>query len=282
MIKITTDSTADLNENFLTRNIVSFPLTVILGEKTYNDGLDITPQDIYDYVDKTGILPKTAARNVEEYGEFFDKLASDGSSIIHFSISSEISSSYEHARMAAEQRKNVYVVDTKSLSTGSGLLAMYAADLRDSGTLTAKEIYEKCEARVPAVQASFVVPTMDYLYKGGRCTGLESFFATALKIKPSLLLRDGKITVGAKYMGNMVKCIAKYCDNIIDLYPNADKTRVFVTYTDGTPQEVIEKAKSIVGERLNPSVILQTTAGSVITSHCGKGTLGILYIADAE
>ena len=282
MIKITTDSTADLNEIFLTRNIISFPLTVILGDKSYNDGLDIKPQDIYDYVAKTGILPKTAARNKEEYGEFFDKLTADGSSVIHFSISSGISSSYDHAQAAADARKNIYVVDSKSLSTGTGLLAMYAADLRDADNMTAQEIYEKCQARVPFVQASFVVDRMEYLYKGGRCTGLESFFATALKIKPSLLLRDGKITVGPKYMGNMLKSMSKYCNNIIDTYHNADKTRVFVTYTEGTAPEVIEKAKSIVRERINPAVILQTTAGSVITSHCGAGTLGILYINDAE
>ena len=283
MIKITTDSTADLNEIFLTRNIISFPLTVILGDKSYNDGLDIKPQDIYDYVAKTGILPKTAARNEEEYGEFFDKLTADGSSVIHFSISSGISSSYDHAQAAADARKNIYVVDSKSLSTGTGLLAMYAADLRDADNMTAQEIYEKCQARVPFVQASFVVDRMEYLYKGGRCTGLESFFATALKIKPSLLLRDGKITVGPKYMGNMLKSISKYCNNIIDTYHNVDKTRVFVTYTEGTAPEVIEKAKSIVRERINPAVILQTTtAGSVITSHCGAGTLGILYINDAE
>lgn len=282
MIKITTDSTADLGENFLSRNIVSFPLIVILGDANYNDGLDITPQDIYDYVAKTGNLPKTAARGIDEYGEFFDKLTADGSSVIHFSISNEISSSYEHAQAAAGTRKNVYVINTKSLSSGSGLLAMYAADLRDSETLGAKEIYEKCLQRVEHVQASFVVNVMDYLYKGGRCTGLESFFATALRIKPSLLLRDGKITVGPKYMGNMAKAIEKYCNNVIATYPHADKTRVFVTYTLGTPTEVVDIAKRIVREKINPTALLETTAGSVITSHCGKATLGILYINDAE
>lgn len=282
MIKITTDSTADLGENFLSRNIIAFPLTVILGEQMFNDGLDITPQDIYDYVAETGILPKTAARNVEEYGEFFDKLTSDGSSVIHFSLSNEISSSCEHASAAAKQRKNVYVVNTKSLSTGTGLLALYAADLRDSGNLGAKEIYEKCLSRVENVQASFVVDKMEYLYKGGRCSGIASFFATALKIKPSLILRDGKITVGPKYMGNMVKAIEKYCVNIIENYPHADKTRVFVTYTLGTSPDVVETAKRIVREKINPAELLETTAGSVITSHCGKGTLGILYINDAE
>ena len=158
---------------------------------------------------------------------------------------------------------------------------MYAADLRDEGKLSAKEIYEKCLARVDSVQASFVVDTMDYLYKGGRCSGLASFFATALKIKPSLILREGKITVGSKYMGNMVKAITKYCENIIEAYPHADKTRVFITHTSAD-EKVVEAAKRIVREKIAPSAIIETIAGSVVTSHCGKGTLGILYINDGE
>lgn len=281
MIKITTDSTADLGDNYLERNIGIFPLSVILGDDTFDDGFDVTPDKIYDFVAKTGKLPKTAAKGVEDYKEFFEKLTSDGSSVIHFDISKELSSSYEHAAAAAEQVKNVYVIDSKSLSTGTGLLAMYAADLRDEGKLSAKEIYEKCLARVDSVQASFVVDTMDYLYKGGRCSGLASFFATALKIKPSLILREGKITVGSKYMGNMVKAITKYCENIIEAYPHADKTRVFITHTSAD-EKVVEAAKRIVREKIAPAAIIETIAGSVVTSHCGKGTLGILYINDGE
>lgn len=281
MVKITADSTADLGEYFLKRNIVSFPLSVILGEDTFSDGFDLAPDDIYAFVAKTGKLPKTAARSVEEYIEFFAKLTADGSSVIHFSISDKLSTSFQQAEKAARQLKNVYVVDSKSLSSGQGLLAMYAADLRDEGGYSGKEIYEKCLARVDSVQASFVVDTMDYLYKGGRCSGLASFFATALKIKPSLILRDGAITVGPKYMGNMLKSIEKYCNNIIDAFPNADKTRVFVTHTSADPK-IVELAKKIVRERINPGEILETVAGSVVTSHCGKGTLGILYFNDAN
>ena len=281
MIKITADSTADLGDYFLERNIGIFPLSVILGDDTFDDGFDVTPDKIYDFVAKTGKLPKTAAKGVEDYKEFFEKLTADGSSVIHFDISKELSSSNEHAAAAAAQMKNVYVIDSKSLSTGTGLLAMYAADLRDEGKLSAKEIYEKCLARVDKVQASFVVDTMEYLYKGGRCSGLASFFADALKIKPSLILRDGKITVGPKYMGNMVKSITKYCENIIESYPHADKTRVFVTHTSAD-EKVVEAAKAVVREKIGPVEIIETVPGSVVTSHCGKGTLGILYINDAE
>ena len=281
MIKITADSTADLGDYFLERNIGIFPLSVILGDDTFDDGFDVTPDKIYDFVAKTGKLPKTAAKGVEDYKEFFEKLTADGSSVIHFDISKELSSSNEHAAAAAAQMKNVYVIDSKSLSTGTGLLAMYAADLRDEGKLSAKEIYEKCLARVDKVQASFVVDTMEYLYKGGRCSGLASFFAGALKIKPSLILRDGKITVGTKYMGNIFISITKYCENIIESYPHADKTRVFVTHTSAD-EKVVEAAKAVVREKIGPVEIIETVAGSVVTSHCGKGTLGILYINDAE
>lgn len=281
MIKISTDSTADLGDLFLQRNVLSFPLIVMLGDECLNDGIEVTPEKIFDFVEKTGKLPKTAARGVEEYKEFFEKCTADGSSVIHFNISQCISSSNEHAAQAASEMKNVYVIDSKSLSTGTGLLALYAADLRDEGKLSAKEIYEKCLARVDDVQASFVVDNMEYLYKGGRCSGLTSFIATALKIKPSLLLREGKITVGPKYMGNLSKSIAKYCENIIDAHPNVDKTRVFVTHT-AIDEKIVETVKSIVREKINPAEIYETVAGSVITSHCGKGTLGVLFLDEAE
>ena len=153
--------------------------------------------------------------------------------------------------------------------------------MRDEGKLSAKEIYEKCLSRVDDVQASFVVDRMEYLYKGGRCSGLTSFIATALKIKPSLLLREGKITVGPKYMGNLNKSIVKYCENIIDAHPNVDKTRVFVTHT-AIDEKIVETVKSIVREKINPAAIYETVAGSVITSHCGKGTLGVLFMDEAE
>lgn len=281
MIKITADSTADLGEHFLKRNIVSFPLSVILGDDTFSDGFDITPDDIYKFVAEHNKLPKTAARSEEEYEEFFGKLTADGSYVIHFALSNGISASYEQASKAAEKNNHVYVINTRSLSSGTGLLALYAADLRDENKFSAAEIYEKCLKRVDFIQASFVVDTMEYLYKGGRCSGLASFFASALKIKPSLILRDGLITVGPKYMGSIAKCVEKYCENIIATYPHADKTRVFVTHSSADPKTV-EIAKRIVRDKINPNEIIETVAGSVITSHCGKGTLGILYINDAE
>jgi len=282
MIKISADSTADLNSMFLERNIISLPITVVLGVETYKDGLDIQPEDLYKYVEETGKMPKTSTVSIDEYAEFFKVMTSDGSSLIHISLSSGVSSTYEHAKIAAEGMSNVFVIDSMSLSTGSGLLALYAADLRDEGKLSAKEIAAKVEARVPAVQASFVVDTMEYLHKGGRCSGLTAFVGKALKIKPSLILRDGKISVGAKYMGTVEKNIGKYCNNIVAQFDHPDKTRVFITYTKGTKEAVVEAAKKAVREVLNPDELLETIAGSVITAHCGAGTIGILYINDGE
>lgn len=215
MIHITSDSTTDLGELYERRGIEKLPLAVVLGSETYEDGVTIHPSDIYDFVEKNKILPKTAARSVEEHREFFASiLKSDDDSIVHFTISSKLSVTYQNALTASKDFKNVYVVDSQSLSSGGGLLTLYACDLRDEGKYTAKEIYEKCLARVPAVEASFFVDTMDYLYKGGRCSGLASFFATALKLKPSLILVDGKIAVGKKYRGNPVAFATKYVDNI--------------------------------------------------------------------
>ena len=255
---------------------------VILGENSFFDGVDITPDDIYSFVRKNNILPKTAARSVEEHKEFFSSIIkSDEDSLIHFTISGEISVTAQNAAIAAKSFKNVYVVDGKSLSTGTGLLVMYACDLRDSGKYSAKEIYDLVTARVPFVEASFFVDTMEYLYKGGRCSGLASFFATALKLKPSLLLKEGKIVVGKKFRGTSVNIADKYVDNIFEMYPNPDLKRIFITHTSADP-EVVAKIRAQVEKHFTFSEVYETIASATITSHCGKGTIGILFINDGN
>lgn len=281
MIYITSDSTTDLGDLVEKRGVKVIPLAVVLGSDTFDDGVNVHPSDIYDFVAKTGVLPKTAARSAEEHREFFSSIIkSDDDAIVHFTISSNLSVTYGNACQAAKDFKNVYVVDTQSLSTGGGLLVLHACDLRDQG-LSAKEIYEKCSSRVPAVEASFFVETMDYLYKGGRCSGLAKFFAGALKIKPSLLLKDGKITVGKKYRGKAVKFADEYVRNVFEMFPHPDLTRIFITHTDADP-EVVEIIRSEIVKRFNFKEILETKASATVTSHCGKGTIGILYINDGE
>ena len=282
MIIISSDSTADLGYLFKERDVHVLPLAVVLGGETFNDGVTVTPDDIYSFVDKTGTLPKTSAKSAEEHKEYFQAIRKNpDDTIIHFTISSGCSVTATNARMAAEEVGNVFVVDGLSLSTGTGLLVMYACDLRDSGKYSAQEIYDKVVERIPFVQASFYVDKMDYLHKGGRCSGLASFFATALKIKPSLLLKDGKIVVGQKYRGNTAVVAEKYVNNIFDMFQNPDPRRVFITHTL-VPQEIIDKVKEIVKQRFTFAEVLETTAGSTITSHCGKGTLGVLFLNDGE
>jgi DegV family protein with EDD domain len=219
MIYITSDTTADLGSLFSERGVKTIPLTVILGNEMCFDGVDVDPDKIYNFVSEEGILPKTSARSVEEYKEFFASVKSNSDDeIVHFSLSSGVSITCHNAMEAAKEVGNVFVVDGKSLSSGTGLLVLYACDLRDSGKYTASEIYEMANKRVDAVQASFVVDTMDYLHKGGRCSGVVAFAAGAIRIKPSLQLKDGKIVVGKKYMFKPTKAIApQYVKNIFEI-----------------------------------------------------------------
>lgn len=280
MIIISSDSTCDLGVLFKERNVPTLPLAVVLGGESFEDGVTVTPDKIYEFVDKNGILPKTAARGVEEHREFFAGLKKNADdSIVHFCISGDISATYHNAELAAKDFKNVFVVDGRSLSSGTGLLVLYACDLRDSGKYTAEEIYKLCLERVPFVQASFFVDTMEYLYKGGRCSGLASFFATALKLKPLLLLKDGKIVVGKKYRGAATAIVDKYVDNIFDMFDNPDTKRIFITHTSASP-EVVALTRAAIDRHYHFDEVIETIASSTITSHCGKGTLGILFLND--
>lgn len=280
MVRITTDSTSDLGPLFAERGIEIMPLIVSLDGKEYLDGVDITPADIFRVYNEKKVLPKTAARSVEQFKEFFKQFTDAGDEVVHINLSSKISATHENARLAGEQLSGVYVIDGLSLSSGCGLLALYADDLRKTG-LSAKEIYEKTLARVPAVQASFVVDTMEYLHKGGRCSGLARFVAGVLKIKPSIYVKNGAMVVGSKYMGSFDKCIIKYVDNTLNEFNTPDLTRIFITHSCAEP-ETVELVRKHLQETTKFAEIIETVVGSTITSHCGKGTLGILYINDGQ
>lgn len=278
-VKITTDSASDLNDLFKTRDIGEFPLYVVLGESQFLDDIDINPKMIFEYYAKTNTLPKTAARNIDDFLEYFKSFTDDGYEVVHIAISSEISSTYDSALAASKQLDGVYVVDGRSLSSGTGLLALAAADMRDNGD-DAKTIFDTLEKRKHSVQASFMINTLDFLYKGGRCSGLSAFFGKAFSIKPSLQLIDGKITVAKKYMGNFNKNIVKYVVNTLDKYNTPDKTRIFITHTYADKTAVEAVRAKLVENGFAPENVIETIAGSTITSHCGKSTLGILYIND--
>lgn len=274
-IAITAESTIDLPKELLEKyDIKVLPYTVILGENEYKDG-EITSQDIFNFFDKTKKLPKTAALNQNDYEEFFNEILKNYDGIVHFCLSSKITSACSHAIDAAKTCANVFVVDSLSLSTGIALEAIYARKLAEEGK-DAKEIYDTLTSLTPKVQASFVIERLDYLYKGGRCSALALFGANLLKLRPQIILKDGAMKPAKKYRGHMDKVIAAYCKDVLTDNPDPDLEIGFITYTSATP-EMIAAAKKAMQER-GFKTIYETHAGATITSHCGEHTLGILFM----
>ena len=279
-IAISTESVVDLTPELKEKYDISvIPYTVILGDKEYTDGVDITPQQIFEFVDKNKVLPKTTAINEFAYKEYFEKLLKDYDAVVHICLSSKITSACGNAISASKQLENVFVVDSLSLSTGIALLAIYARELANKG-LEAEDVYKKVSERVPNVQASFVIKKLDYLHKGGRCSSIALLGANLMQIRPQIILKQGSMGVHKKYLGNMNKVISKYCKDTLDEFNNPDLSIGFVTYTTATP-EMIDAAKTALKERGFKN-IYETTAGATITSHCGENTLGILYINDGD
>ena len=276
-IAITAESTIDLPKELLEKyDIKTVPFTVILGDKEGRDG-EITSDIIFDYVKETGILPKTTAINEYEYTEFFEEMLKEVDAIVHLSLSSGVSSSCSHAISAAEKLKNVYVIDSLSLSTGIALQAIYAKQLADAGK-TPSEIVELVKARQDSLQVSFIVERLDYLHKGGRCSGFKLLGANVLKIRPRIVLKNGKMGNDKTYRGAMPFAVKKYCQECLNEFDNPDKSIVFLTYTSATP-EMRDAAYNTLVEAGFEN-IYETRAGATITSHCGEDTLGILYYND--
>lgn len=281
-IRITADSTCDLSKELIEKyNVAISPLHVSLGDDDFHDGVTIVPQDIYDYYNANKKLPKSGACSAVEYEEFFKKQLDDGyDAVIHFNLSSEMSASYGNAVNAAQNLNNVYVVDSRNLSTGTGLLVLYACDLVSEG-LAPEEIVKKVTARLDAVRASFIINTLEYLHKGGRCSSLVYYAANLMGLKPTIEVKGGKMGVGSKFIGKFTRCVGKYADLVKSQCTSPDKRRCFVTHTqmdDGVFEKVFEQVKSwgIFDE------VLETTAGCTITTHCGPNTIGILYINDGD
>lgn len=276
-IIVSSDSTIDLGDELLQRyNIKILPLGIVLGDKLYIDGIDITPDDIYAHHDKTGELPKTNASNVEDCINFFRSFVDAGNTVIHFTISGEMSSNNNNARIAAEEVGNVYVIDSRNLSTGGGLLVLAAAKLAESG-LPAEEIVERINALVPKTDASFVIDSLEYLHKGGRCSAVAMLGANLLKLKPCIQVKDGKMDVRKKFRGKFDTVIREYIDEQLENRDDIDVECGFITHA-GCDTQLVDslfeyvKAKGIFKE------LYVTRAGSTVSSHCGANTLGILFI----
>lgn len=278
-IRISADSTCDLSPELVEKyNIAITPLKITLGDTDYTDQIDITPQKIYDYVAETGVLPKTAVVSVGTYTDVFTELKKDCDEVVHFTISSEMSSCYQNAVLAAEEVGGVYVVDSRNLSTGIGHLAIEAAIAAQDETKTGKDVFDYVSSLVDRLDVSFVINSVNYLYKGGRCSGVAAVGANLLKLKPLIEVHDGKMDMAGKYRGNMKDVVKKYITDRLTV-PGAKfkRDRIFVTCTC-TDYDLPNYAKEIVESLGLFDEVLITIAGSTITSHCGKDTLGILYI----
>lgn len=276
-ICITADSTCDLNHLAEQRGIKIIPLKVNLDAETYLDGVDITPQQIFDFVKETKILPKTSAASITDYEEFFAEQLKTADEVIHFNISAKSSVSHSVACQAAESFEGkVHVIDSMALSTGQGLLVLKAADMRDAGA-TADEIVETILALRSKVNTSFIPDRLDYLHKGGRCSRMQMYGANLLGIHPLIDMVDGALTSAGKYKGKMPMIIKKYVADLAAKYPSYDKTRCFITHSSAD-EELVRAAREAVAANFNFDVVEETVAGSIITSHCGKNTLGVLFI----
>ena len=272
MVNILTDSTSDLGAEVAAEfGLDVIPLTVTIGGRSYVDGVDIFQEDLFRLASQTGELPKTAAPSVGEFEKFFDR---DGGSVF-IGISSKLSATIQNATLAAGSSSRVQVLDSLNLSTGVGLLALLAADLRDQG-LSAGEIHARLQEARGKLHVSFMIDTMDYLYKGGRCTALQAIAGSMLKIHPVIEVRpDGSLGVKEKARGARQKGLQMLLDDLASHLSELDRHRVFVTHT-ACPEDA-EFLKKEVVRIAAPDEVRITLAGSVVSSHCGPGTIGILY-----
>lgn len=278
-IAVSVESTNDLTKDLLQKyDVKVIPYEIVLGDSTYKDG-ELTTSEMFDYVDRTGTLPKTNALNEFEYTEFFEMLRKEYDGVVHIALSSGISSSCGNAIRAAGNVENVFVVDSQSLSTGIGLLAIYARELANEGK-PIKEIAKLVEARTDKIGCTFVVERLDYLHKGGRCSSIALLGANLLKIRPRIIVKGGKMTSDKKYRGNMASVIAKYCAETLSEFNTPDLDKAFITYTTATP-EMLENAEKALKDAGFKN-IYKTTAGGTIASHCGANTLGIIFFNDGN
>ena len=276
-VKITCDSTCDLTPELYARYGVSvIPLCVALGDRLCRDGEDIAPEELFSYVEETGKLPTTSAISVGEYANFFRPLVANGYEIVHINLSSALSSSHQNARIAAQAVGNVSVVDSQSLSTGSGHLVILAAELASAG-YDGAYIAKALNDMKGHLDVSFVLQTLDYLHKGGRCNGIARFGANMLKLRPEIIMENGTLHVGKLYRGSMEKSILDYVRGRLEGVGQVNYDRIFVTHS-GVPREIVDQVIALVKELHPFEEVIETIAGSTISCHCGPCCLGVLFI----
>ena len=276
-IKITSDSTCDLSPALVEEyNIGIVPLVVMKDGDAFKDGIEITPADIFAYTASTGKLCSTSAVSEFEYAEYFRPLAEANDAVIHINISAEFSSCYQNACKAALSFKNVYVVDSRNLSTGQGHIVLEAAQLAAQG-LPAEEICARLNDLTPRVEASFLLDRLDYMVKGGRCSSVAALGANLLRLKPCIEVIDGKMRVVKKYRGAYDRCIQQYVTERIQGRADLRRDRMFITHAAAEP-DTLSIARQAVAENGRFEHVYETSAGCTVTCHCGPHTLGVLFI----
>lgn len=280
-IRITSDSTCDLNPDYLQAHRVELlPLYTMKGGETFRDGVDIHPQDIFDHVAAGGDLCSTAANNVSDYQALFARLLPECDAIIHIDISADFSSCYQNACVAASELPNVYVVDSRNLSSGHGHIVCEAVNMAEAGKLSPQEIVDRLNELTSRVEASFLLDRLDYMVKGGRCSMVVALGANLLHLKPCIEVIDGKMKVVKKYRGSYEKCILNYVRDRLQNRDGLVYERIFITHTP-VADGLVDKVRAAIQECAPFTDIIETQAGCTVSCHCGPGTLGILFIRAA-
>ena len=280
-VKIFSDSTCDLGEELVKRySVTIIPLCIIMGDKSYYDGEGVGQKEIFKWADENKTTPKTAAITAERLEEEVSPVLTAGDDVILFTISSGMSSTFNLASIYSEDNGNghMYVIDSANLSTGIGLLVIKAAEMAAEGK-SAEEIVKEIEALIPRVRASFVIDTLTYLSRGGRCSSVTALLAGTLKLHPEIIVKDGAMSVNKKYRGSLGSAVMKYATDLEEALLDADHDRVFITHTvRDSERAIVEEVRKYLESLGVFKEVLETKAGGVISSHCGPGTLGILFI----
>ena len=276
-IKILSDSTCDLSAQLLAEHDITLvPLTVIKNDEQFQDGVTITPADIFEHVAKGGALCSTAAVSIGDYADLFESYSKEYDGVIHITIGSGFSACYQNATLAAEDFSNVRIVDSQNLSTGQGLVVLKACELAKTAT-DLDALANELRAYTEKIEASFLVDKLDYLVKGGRCSSAAALGANLLNLKPCIEVKNGKMGVVKKYRGNYAKCLVTYVKERLEGREDIDRNTLFITQTV-ISDECNTAVKDAVAQHGHFANVYETTAGCTVSCHCGPGTLGILFV----
>lgn len=278
-VKITVDSTCDMTPELCRQyGVTVVPLSILLGPQSHDDGIDITPDDIFAYCERTGTTAKTAAVPPSAYISLFETYTQEGYEVVHLGFSAKLSSSFQNAMIAAGDFDGVYPVDTRSLCTGMALLVIKACEMRDQG-LPAKEIAERISAMRENVHTTFILNTLEYLSKGGRCSAVTAFGANLLGIKPSIEMVDGALEVGKKYRGKIETVYLQYIRDQLANQDALDLDRVFLSHSGGgISEETLDTMKREILKCAPFKEVIVTRAGCTISAHCGPRTATVMYM----